>query len=62
MTDLFNTSAAADYLHAVFADKPASYWYQRLINARRTDRPHQTNRAVDASDDPEQTYRDDELR
>jgi hypothetical protein len=39
LTDLFNTSAAADYLHAVFADKPASYWYQRLINARRTDRP-----------------------
>jgi hypothetical protein len=38
MTDLFNTNAAADYLADAIPGESASYWYQRLVNARRSDR------------------------
>jgi hypothetical protein len=38
MTDLFNTNAAADFLNAAVPGESASYWNQRLVNARRSDR------------------------
>lgn len=39
MSDLFNTNAAADFLNEAVPGESASYWSQRLVNARRSDRP-----------------------
>lgn len=38
MSDIFNTNAAADFLNEAVPGESASYWNQRLVNARRSDR------------------------
>lgn len=40
MSNVFNTGAAADFLNEALPGQTPTYWYQRLVNARRTDRKH----------------------
>lgn len=39
MTNVYLTSAAAEYVHDRIAGHTVNYWSQRLINMRRKDRP-----------------------
>ncbi|MGZ8288198.1 MAG: hypothetical protein ACXW2U_07210 [Telluria sp.] len=38
MSDLYNTAAAAEFLHELLPGKTPTYWSGRLVNMRRSDR------------------------